>query len=612
MLRSATRDQPIRRPRNTTLWIAGPVLGLAIGLASGMLGIGGGILLGPIILLARWATPRETAAISSMTVLTLSIAGLAAHGLRGSVDVRFVAPLAVAVLVGGLIGAHLSVTRLSPAMLKRIFAAIILVAAVKAAVTATTPESHPPSGPLRPETTSSTGLREPRTVTESPRHVVVVSIDTLRHDHLGCYGYTPPVSPAIDAFAARSIVFDQAIAHAPSTLPSHASIFTSVIPEHHGAFVFRETGIATGTPTLARVLSSAGFTTAAFTGGGQMAPEYGLDDGFALYAVRPAEERFAETVEAALEWWDGATPDRVFLFLHSYEVHHPYTPDPRWLGELSAEYDGPLPDAISVQLLEDINAGRVQINRADLDHIVAAYDAEIRSMDTGWALLIDQLQRRGWLDESLIVFTSDHGEEFGEHGLVGWHSHTLYDELLRVPLIVRFPHGWSGGTRIPQQVRSIDIGPTVLAAIGAPTPQSFQGTNLLSFLGSVTPIPKLPAVSQQDTPRRLQLFSVRTETRKLVPRRLHDDSPFEHPGLAWKIIRRAYELFRPFVLFNLEEDPGETVDLSARHAGEIERLTKVLDAAVSTAPTGVGRPVDIDDETTRRLRALGYVTSDER
>ena len=137
MLRSAARtDDSIRRPRPLILWTVGSLFGTAIGVASGMLGIGGGVFLGPVVLLARWATPRETAAITSVTVLTLSIAGLAAHGMRGSFDPAFVAPLAVAVLVGGLVGAHLSVTRLSPTTLKRIFAVIILIAAVKAVLSA--------------------------------------------------------------------------------------------------------------------------------------------------------------------------------------------------------------------------------------------------------------------------------------------------------------------------------------------------------------------------------------------------------------------------------------------------------------------------------------------
>ncbi len=137
MLRSAAGgSEVIRPPGPLMLWTLAPAIGITIGLASGMLGIGGGIFLGPVILLARWADPRETVAITSATVLSLSVAGLAAHGIRGTFDPSFVLPLAVAVLIGGLVGAQLSLTKLSPAALKRIFAVIIVIAAVKAAVTA--------------------------------------------------------------------------------------------------------------------------------------------------------------------------------------------------------------------------------------------------------------------------------------------------------------------------------------------------------------------------------------------------------------------------------------------------------------------------------------------
>jgi len=134
MLRSAARgDDSTHRPRGLLLWTIGPLVGIIIGVVSGMLGIGGGVFLGPVLLLARWATPRETAAITAATILALSVSGLAAHGMRGSVDLGFVIPLSAAVLVGGLIGAHLSATRFSPATLKRIFAVIIVIAAIKAA-----------------------------------------------------------------------------------------------------------------------------------------------------------------------------------------------------------------------------------------------------------------------------------------------------------------------------------------------------------------------------------------------------------------------------------------------------------------------------------------------
>jgi uncharacterized membrane protein YfcA len=137
MLRSAARDDDTtRRPALLLLGTVGPLVGAAIGVVSGMLGIGGGVFLGPVLLLLRWATPRETATMTAATVLSLSIAGLAAHGLRGTIDVGFVAPLAGVVLAGGLAGAHLSATRFTPSTFKRVFAVIIVIAAAKSAADA--------------------------------------------------------------------------------------------------------------------------------------------------------------------------------------------------------------------------------------------------------------------------------------------------------------------------------------------------------------------------------------------------------------------------------------------------------------------------------------------
>jgi len=440
-----------------------------------------------------------------------------------------------------------------------------------------------------------------------PRHVVIVSIDTLRQDHLGCYGYQAPTSPSIDRFADNSVVFELAIAQAPSTLPSHASIFTSLIPEHHGAFYRRETGLTPDTPTIASIMKSMGFVTAAFTGGGQMARVWGLDIGFDEYNVHSKNENFTDTVNEALAWLDALESDRAFLFLHTYEAHHPYTPTEEFLAEFSKGYTGSLPQSIPTQLLININSGRRVIDEDDLAYIVAAYDAEIRSVDHGWSVLLEGLEARGILDQSLIVFTSDHGEEFGEHGSVGWHSHTLYDELLRVPLVVRFPGGWGGGTRVPHQVRSIDIAPTVLATLGVETPPSFDGVNLLSILDSPGSFPDLPAVSQQDTPRHLQLYSARTESFKLLPRRLHAYSSFRPMGFLPKIARRTSEFFDPYALFDLERDPGETTDISQLDKGRAADMEALLESLTSSRPSRDGRPVSVDRETADRLRALGYI-----
>ena len=327
----------------------------------------------------------------------------------------------------------------------------------------------------------------------APAHsVILISIDTLRADHLGCYGYPKPTTPAIDVFRRDAALFEQAIAHAPSTLPSHASMFTSLLPSHHGASVANSFGVDSEAITLTEILKAEGYATAAFNGGIQLDPIYGLDRGFDVYdAVRPSVasadllvdpvDMFDHAVDEAIHWIENIEinrRERFFLFLHTYELHHPYTPTPEALESIGADYDGSLPKDISVDLLRRINDGDVELEPGDLEHIISSYDAELRSVDTAFGRLIDFLREEDLYDDAIIVFTSDHGEEFGERGFVGWHAHTLYDELLRVPLLVKLPGAEHGGASLEPQVRGIDVAPTILAALELDAPAEFEGVSL--------------------------------------------------------------------------------------------------------------------------------------
>ena len=440
-----------------------------------------------------------------------------------------------------------------------------------------------------------------------PNLVILVSIDTLRADHLGCYGYDRPTSPAIDAFSEGATVFTQAVAQAPSTLTSHASMLTSLYPEHHGAFFARSTALAPGIATLAGELADSGFATAAFTGGGQLAPEFGLTRGFDLYDGLPKGPRFADTVKSALQWLDETDPERAFLFLHTYETHHPYTPSSELLKLFSPAYEGRLGEEISKEMLDSINRGERQIDAADLEHIVAAYDAEILSVDSAFEALLRGLEERGLLDDVLLVFTSDHGEEFAEHGVVGWHSHTLFDELLLVPLVIRFPRGWGGGSQVPYQVRSIDIAPTILAAMGKDRPGSFEGVSLLPLVEGFDQDPELAALSQQDASEEVRFVSVRYQSKKILPRRLQTSSMFGDRGFFEKVALRLASILRPFVFFDLEQDPGERHDLSRESRKEIRRLQALDELATGSRPVVAGPEVELESETAERLRALGYI-----
>jgi arylsulfatase A-like enzyme len=419
--------------------------------------------------------------------------------------------------------------------------------------------------------------------------VFLISIDTLRADHLGCYGYSRDTTPRLDEFRRDATLFEQAIAQAPSTLPSHASLFTSLLPAHHGASIAESSRLDPRAVTLAQVLKSAGYETGSFNGGIQLDPIYGLASGFDTYVpARPSTasahvlvdpvDRLDHAVSEALSWMRARKEKPLFLFLHTYEIHHPYTPDRALLRSMDPDYGGPLGDEITVELLSAINDGRIALEKADLDRIVAAYDAELRSVDAAFGSLVDFLRREGLYNDAMIIVTSDHGEEFGEHGTVGWHAHSLYDELLRVPLLVKLPGSRQAGESVAAQVRGIDLAPTILDELRIPIPASFEGASLLSAMSGAGGVPE-EAVSQKDVVLADETTSIRTPT--------------------WKLSRKG--------LFHLPSDPLESQDVRAANPGTVRALSEALERHLNARPRPPVHRVEPDPELLRKLRSLGYV-----
>ncbi len=420
-------------------------------------------------------------------------------------------------------------------------------------------------------------------------NVILISIDTLRADHLSCYGYPRKTTPRIDIFRRGATLFEQAIATAPSTLPSHVSIFTSLLPSHHRASVARSSGVDPGALTLTEILRREGYETASFNGGIQLDPLYGLARGFDIYqSARPsvataevlvdAVDRFDHAVTEAVKWIREREPGPFFLFLHTYETHHPYTPDPDLLEPMDAGYQGPLPDHISVELLKRINAGEVEVDERDLEHIVAAYDAELASVDAAFGELMEFLEQERLYDDAVIMVTSDHGEEFGEHGIVGWHAHSLYDELLRVPLLIKLSGSRGAGRSVEAQVRGIDLAPTILDELGLPIPPSFEGASLLPAIAGSGDPPE-HAVSQKDVTVPEDEASIRT--------------------LTWKWTQGR--------LFHLPSDGLETTDVSPSNQATAEALSRALEGLLKARSKPPDHLVEPDEELLKKLRSLGYV-----
>ncbi len=361
-------------------------------------------------------------------------------------------------------------------------------------------------------------------------------------------------------------------------------MLTSLIPPHHGASYALRHALPEQVETLAELFRAHGFRTASFNDGGQVAAIWGLEQGFQIYRSNPYQHghlHFRKEVSQGLHWLDSLPAGtRFFLFLHTYEVHHPYTPSPEDLARFGGDqYHGWLGHGVSIDELRSINDHRRAAGPRDLEFIEEAYDAEIYSMDRALGRFLEALEQRHLLDRTALVFTSDHGEEFGEHGKMGWHAHTLYDELLRVPLVLELPgHRW-GGKRVRRQVRLIDVAPTLADAAGLPIPPSWEGVSLLEILRGQEVKPLL-AVSQIDSRIDTNPFSIRTG--------------------RWKLYRNR--------LFDLKNDPGEQrSNVAWKHPELVKELRARLAELTQGGPEGEAGDVELDEKTVQHLKALGYL-----
>ncbi len=320
---------------------------------------------------------------------------------------------------------------------------------------------------------------------EPTRGYLLVSLDTLAADHLGCYGYERDTSPFLDEFAARGALFEQALVQYPSTLVSHVSMFTGLYPQEHGVYPPSKV-LSPRIEMLPERFNGFGFRTAGHTEGGFVSRHFGFARGFEEFddTVIQADTDVEKTLARGLDFLSRLGPDeRFFLFLHTYSIHDPYEPPAPydgmfWEGEPPADRDS------SQQRLNDVNAGHAAIGTETLEYFRAQYDASIRYVDDRLREFFAGVERLGLADELTVVVTSDHGEEFGQHGRLG-HSQ-VYPESLRVPLVVVHPRGL-GGRRIARPVALVDLPPTLYELAGLPAAEGISGRSLVPDLAGAGP-----------------------------------------------------------------------------------------------------------------------------
>ena len=426
------------------------------------------------------------------------------------------------------------------------------------------------------------------------RSILLISLDTLRSDRVGAQRDGRPLTPSLDALARGGTLFEQATSAAPWTLPSHASLFTGRLPYSHGARNEHQ-AMRPDLATLAERLRDAGYHTAGFTGGGYVASYFGFDQGFEIYEDHDEtrEGGPGPIFQAALAWIGGLGKAPFFAFVHTYEVHYPYT-HADFVDAGSRSMLGPL----GLRELEAIHRGERVLTHAQREVVKAMYDGDVLSADRQVGALLEALASRGTLDSVIVVVVSDHGEDLWDHD-EKWspgHGHSLYEELLRVPMIVSAPGLVRAGERVRTPVSLIDLAPTLLDLVGLPGMAPAEGRSLAGILehgGEPEPRP-IVAESIEYGPDR---FSRREGDLKIVLAPLPD-----------RYVSGIKIAVRPVEIFDLSQDSQERsslVSLPAAHTGEpLEALWRRVEAVFRPARSGPGK---LAPELREQLRSLGYV-----
>jgi arylsulfatase A-like enzyme len=440
-------------------------------------------------------------------------------------------------------------------------------------------------------------------------HVVLISIDTLRPDHLGCYGYGVETSPNIDRLAGEGIRFADVFSQSSWTLPSHMSIMTSLYPSVHGVGPSQR-ALAPSATTLAEVLSTNGYGTAAFVSWVFLDKRYGFGRGFDNYTElwgppdqpdNPAGGAFpaSEVTDHVIRWIKSRQSRApFFLFVHYFDTHMNYSPPPPFDTMFDHDYSGSASGEWTwiKPYIKWSNKEPESIDARDLKHVVALYDGEVRYVDGQIQRLLDALDDRFGLRNCLVILTSDHGEEFNDHGSMEGHGWTLYDEVLRVPLIVMLPGRDHAGEIVQTPVALIDIAPTILKLLGLPVPPEFQGRDFSDVIrGAGSRHEKRFFFAE--TYRFNRKRSVRGDRYKLIHT---DDTGAGRGGVVWK---------EDWELFDFVNDPKEQNNLFAPDLPIARLLADRLNQFELHRSEAADRAarLEIPEDDLKLLRSLGYV-----
>jgi len=456
-------------------------------------------------------------------------------------------------------------------------------------------------------------------------NIVLIVIDTLRADRVSSYGYAKPTTPRIDQFARRGVRFENAFSTSSWTLPSHASMFTGLYPIQHGA-TQESTRLDSRPATLAERLTDAGYTTLGVSGNGVINVNSGLTRGFGKFveawremgggAGPRANGWFAPTdhpnVVAVRDFLRGLGPDEpFFVFVNFVEVHGPYPPPPGFRNRfLSRGIPARLVRSAATRRAAGYYLNKQSISPAEFRVLSDLYDGEVGYADALVGAVVDEIEAAGALDDSLIVITSDHGENLGEHGHFR-HVFSLYNDTVRVPLVALLPAGARAGEVRTEPVSLVDVFATLLSVAGLEPDDASPSRNILAPRLGVGPIfaeyyYPLQALGMFDLDDPKARQAVAPYLRRL--RSVQSD--------GWRLL---WSSDGSFELYDVANDPNETVD-RVDDSGAQPQAQRLRDALASFVERGGGpKPLpdgaattpgafrDLDPETEQQLRELGYL-----
>ena len=422
-------------------------------------------------------------------------------------------------------------------------------------------------------------------------NVVIISVDTLRADHLGCYGYHRDTSPSIDSFAKESILFKNVYAVRGQTWPSLTSMLTSLYPVS-SRVRWNLHMLNTKVDTLGGLLKNEDYITSAFLSNFCEAKRYDFDTDYC------SERDDSKITPKVVEWLGKNKDKKFFTWIHYFNPHEPYNApeefdifvDKKYKTKHTTNYRG----------LNKIGKQAIKLSKKDIDYFISKYDGDIRFVDSEIKKVFESLKNNGLLDNTIIVFTSDHGEELYERGYYIGHSCSIHDSVLHIPLLIRLPENIESGRQVGEIIENIDIAPTLLDLLGVDKPDTFEGR---SFIRLIDPNAIDNSFSYSLSEVGSKIHSIRTERYRYIYNPGNITPNFRKQGCLPR--GKNYKIHNE-ELYDIITDPGEKNNLAEKNPGLALELRRRIDALY---PKDSREKYQLaDNDSIQKLKALGYLT----